>query len=266
MISLTEKIKKVQAFVLDMDGTVFLSDQLLPGSKELLDFFDHKRIPFLFLTNNSSRQRVQYAQKLTRLGLDVTEDQIFTSGDATAIYLKEQHAALRKVYLVGTPALEQEFSQHGFELTADNPGAVVLGFDTTLTYDKLWKICNFVRAGLPYYATHPDINCPTLEGPMPDIGAMIAFIKASTGREPDQIIGKPNAPVVSALTSRLKLPAEKICMVGDRLYTDIALGQAGLATVLVLSDETSADMVAESPFKPDLTVPNLAGLHQFLLA
>jgi HAD superfamily hydrolase (TIGR01450 family) len=265
LIALTEKIKNAAAFVLDMDGTVFLDDQLLPGAIELVAYFNRTMMPYLFLTNNSSRQRFQYAQKLNRLGLAVNEDQIFTSGEATAIFLKQQFNSIHQIYLVGTPALEQEFRQHGFELTRNNPAAVVLGFDTTLTYEKLWQICNFIRAGLPYFATHPDINCPTLDGVMPDIGAMIAFIKASTGREPDHIIGKPNPPVVSALTTRLKLPAEKICMVGDRLYTDIALGQAGLATVLVLSGETNAEMAVESRFKPDLMVQNLAGLLQFLM-
>ncbi len=265
MIALNEKIKNAAAFVLDMDGTVFLSDVLLPGAIELVDYFYQEQIPFLFLTNNSSQHRSQYAQKLNRLGLSVTEDRIFTSGEATAIFLRQQFNTIHQIYLVGTPALEQEFRQHGFELTSHKPRAVVLGFDTTLTYEKLWQMCNFIRAGLPYFATHPDINCPTLDGVMPDIGAMIAFIKASTGREPDQIIGKPNPQVVSALTTRLQLAPEKICMVGDRLYTDIALGQAGLATVLVLSGETTPQMAAESLFKPDLTVQNLAGLHQFLL-
>jgi HAD superfamily hydrolase (TIGR01450 family) len=197
------------------------------------------------------------------LGLNVTAAEIFTSGEATAIYLKEKFARFG-IYLVGTPALETEFQQHGYLLTDQNPSAVVLGFDTTLTYEKLWKLCDFVRAGLPYFATHPDLNCPMENGYMPDIGAMIAFVEASTGRRPDQIIGKPNLPVVDALKERLRLPVEEICMIGDRLYTDIALGLAGLVTVLVLSGETKAIDVAESPFKPDITVENLAALYELL--
>jgi 4-nitrophenyl phosphatase/NagD protein len=259
-----EKIKSVKAFVLDMDGTIFLSDRLLPGAKDLVDYFYEQQIPFLLLTNNSSRQRYQYAQKLNRMGLAVLENHIFTSGEATAIFLKEYDETIHRIYLAGTPALEEEFTQHGFELNDQDPQAVVLGFDTTLTYEKLWKFCDFIRAGLPYFATHPDINCPTANGYMPDIGAMIAFIKASTGHDPDQIIGKPNTPVVSALKNRLRFPVDQICMVGDRLYTDIALGQAGLATVLVLSGETNEEMVTDSPYQPDLVVENLAGLYHIL--
>jgi 4-nitrophenyl phosphatase/NagD protein len=259
-----KKLKSIKAFILDMDGTVFLSDQLLPGAKELVDFFKRQQIPFLLLTNNSSRQGLQYVQKLGRLGLDVAEKHIFTSGEATAIYLQEYYQSVRRIYLVGTPALEQEFVRQGFELSDQDPQAVVLGFDTTLTYEKLWKLCDFIRAGLPYIATHPDINCPISGGFMPDIGAMMAFVKVSTGKAPHQIVGKPNAPVVSALMKKLNFPASEICMVGDRLYTDIALGQAGLMTVLVLSGETRLEMVPDSPFQPDLVVENLAALYQIL--
>ncbi|MAT44240.1 MAG: HAD family hydrolase [Anaerolineaceae bacterium] len=257
------KLAQVRGFVMDMDGTIFLGETLLPGAVDFVTHLQKNKTPFLFLTNNSSKHRELYEQKLNRLGLNVTAAEIFTSGEATAIYLKEKFARFG-IYLVGTPALETEFQQHGYFLTDQNPSAVVLGFDTTLTYEKLWKLCDFVRAGLPYFATHPDLNCPTENGYMPDIGAMIAFVEASTGRRPDQIIGKPNLPVVDALKERLRLPVEEICMIGDRLYTDIALGQAGLVTVLVLSGETKAIDVPESPFKPDITVDNLAGLYELL--
>ena len=263
---LIKKIKSIKAFVLDMDGTIFLSDQLLPGAKDLVDFFKRQQIPFLLLTNNSSRQGLQYAQKLGYLGLDVSEKNIFTSGEATAIFLQQHYQSVHRIYLVGTPALEQEFARQGFELSDQDPHAVVLGFDTTLTYEKLWKMCDFVRAGLPYIATHPDINCPISGGFMPDIGAMMAFVKVSTGKAPDQIVGKPNPPIVTALVKRLNFPVSEICMVGDRLYTDIALGQAGLMTVLVLSGESRLEMVPDSPFQPDLVVENLAGLYQLLVA
>ncbi len=120
----------------------------------------------------------------------------------------------------------------------DHPDFAVLGFDTTLTYEKIWKLCDLVTAGVPYIATHPDINCPTETGFMPDIGAMMAMVQTSTGKQPDVIIGKPYDPIVQALTAKMNLPVDQLCMVGDRLYTDIALGKTGLATVLVLSGET----------------------------
>src|SRR5690606_31598260 len=157
-----------------------------------------------------------------------------------ATFLQQQFPDIKKIDLYGTPALEEEFIGYGFKLTVENPQAIVLGFDTTITYEKLWHLCDEVRSGLPYFATHPDINCPLENGVMPDIGSIIAFVEASTDRSPDYVIGKPNPPIVESLIKRLGLPANQICMVGDRLYTDVALGQAGLRTVLVLSGETKA--------------------------
>lgn len=259
-----EKLSGVKAFVLDMDGTVFLSEQLLPGARDFVGYLQAQQIPFLFLTNNSSKHRGLYAEKLNRLGLGVDENLIFTSGEATAHFLREQFPHIQQIDLFGTAALEEEFEGHGFFLTTKKPQALVLGFDTTLTYEKLWRLCDGVRAGIPYFATHPDINCPLENGVMPDIGAMMAFVEASTGRKPDWIIGKPNPPVVKALMKRLSLPATQICMVGDRLYTDIALGAAGLRTVLVLSGETQPAEVKDSPFQPDLVVENLAHLLELI--
>ena len=153
-------------------------------------------------------------------------------------------------------------SAHGFQLVEKDPDYAVLGFDTTLTYEKLWKLCDFVRAGLPYIATHPDYNCPTENGFMPDIGAMIAFVEASTGRRPDQIVGKPNTPIVEAIVEKTGFSVEKLGMIGDRLYTDIALGAAGLTTILVLSGETNAADLAQSEFIPDYVMQDLAELVQ----
>ena len=167
--------------------------------------------------------------------------------------------------MVGTPALEEEFCSYGFTLDKTAPDLVVLGFDTTLTYEKLWKLCDFVRAGLPYIATHPDNNCPTETGWMPDVGAMIAFVKAATGREPDLIVGKPNRMIVEAAASKMGLKVEQLGMIGDRLYTDIALGaSSGITTVLVLSGETKPEDVAGSPHKPDYIFENLGGVADWL--
>ncbi|MEE4195159.1 MAG: HAD family hydrolase, partial [Anaerolineae bacterium] len=167
-------LNEIKCFLLDMDGTIYLGDALLPGALDFLDTVQKQGKQFLFLTNNSSKNPNQYVKKLAKLGIDVTVEQVFTSGMATAIYLKQQKPDA-KVYLVGTPGLEEEFRSHGFILTDEDPDFVVLGFDTTLTYEKLWKICDFVREGKPYIATHPDNNCPTPTGFMPDIGAMIAL-------------------------------------------------------------------------------------------
>jgi HAD superfamily hydrolase (TIGR01450 family) len=180
------------------------------------------------------------------------------------MHVQNQKPAAR-VFVVGTSALENEFHERGFTLTDEVPDFAVLGFDTTLTYTKLWKLCDFVRAGLPYVATHPDYNCPTETGFMPDIGATIAFVRASTGHEPDLVVGKPNRLFVEKAAERTGIPVSNMCMIGDRLYTDIALGQvAGIPTILVLSGETQADEVAGSTFQPTYIFQNLGAVADYL--
>jgi HAD superfamily hydrolase (TIGR01457 family) len=256
---LLSKLTDILLFLLDMDGTFYLGDRLLPGALEFIDLCQSRGIDCLFLTNNSSKHRGQYAEKLKRLGLEIDEDKIFTSGEATAIYLGQEKPEA-KIYLVGTPALEAEFKSHGFTLVEDGPDYAVLGFDTTLTYEKLWRLCDLVRADVPYLATHPDFNCPIEGGFMPDIGAMIAFVEASTGRRPDVVVGKPNQPIIEALVEKTGVPIEQICMVGDRLYTDIALGATGITTVLVLSGEASREDLPTAPHQPDFVMEDLAEL------
>lgn len=259
-----EPLLRVKCFLLDMDGTFNLGEQLLDGSMRFIDTLQDLDMDFLFLTNNSSKHRRMYAEKITRLGLPIPEEKVFTSGEATALYLEREHASA-KVYVVGTPALEEEFRLHGYRLEEQDPELVVLGFDTTLTYQKLWKLCDFVRAGLPYIATHPDFNCPTETGYMPDIGAMIAFVRAATGRDPDLVVGKPNRLIVDAVAQKYSLTIEEMAMVGDRLYTDIALGKtSGITTCLVLSGETKPEDVPGSPFQPTYTFANLGEIADWL--
>ncbi len=259
-----DRLASVRGFLLDMDGTFYLGDRLLEGALDFIDVLRRQNKKFLFLTNNSSRHRSQYAEKINRLGLPITEEAVLTSGEATALYLRNKHPGA-DLFLVGTPALEIEFRQFGFHLVDQDPQYVVLGFDTTLTYQKLWKLCDYVRAGVPYIATHPDFNCPTENGFMPDVGAMIAFVNASTGRLPDLVVGKPNRLIVDAAALKMDLPIDQLAMIGDRLYTDIALGQtSGITTILVLSGETKCEDLHGSPFQPDYTFENLAGVADWL--
>ena len=247
-----------------MDGTFYLGNQLIDGSLRFIETLKQLHIDFLFLTNNSSRRARQYAEKITSLGLPISAEKILTSGEATAVYLQQEYPA-SSIYVVGTPALEEEFRQHGFRVEQNHPERIVLGFDTTLTYEKLWKLCDFVRAGLPYIATHPDMNCPTETGSMPDIGAVIAFVHASTGREPDVVIGKPNRIIVDSAARKLGLKIEELAIVGDRLYTDIALGETcGIPTCLVLSGETRLQDLADSPYQPTYIFDNLGKLGDWL--
>jgi HAD superfamily hydrolase (TIGR01457 family) len=259
-----EPLLNVKCFLLDMDGTFNLGDQLIDGSLYFIDTLHDLGKDYLFLTNNSSKHRGQYAEKIRRLGLPIGEEKVFTSGEATALYLQRERPN-SSVYVVGTPALEEEFRQHGFQLEENYPQSIVLGFDTTLTYEKLWKLCDFVRAGLPYITTHPDFNCPTETGFMPDIGAMIAFVHASTGRQPDLVVGKPNRMIIDAVAHKLGLQISEMAMVGDRLYTDIALGAtSGITTCLVLSGETHREDLIGSPHQPTYCFEHLGAIADWL--
>ena len=259
-----ERLARVRCFLLDMDGTFYLGDRLVEGALRFMEVLKEQGQDFLFLTNNSSKSPQQYVDKITRLGLPISVEKVLTSGEATAMHLQNWRPGAR-VFVVGTSALEEEFRARGFVLADDAPDFVVLGFDTTLTYAKLWRLCDLVRAGVPYIATHPDFNCPTETGFMPDIGATIAFVKASTGREPERVIGKPNRLIVEKAAERVGVPVSGLCMIGDRLYTDIALGAtANIPTILVLSGETRAEEVAGSPHRPDYVFPHLGGLADYL--
>ncbi len=261
MNSLTD----IRCFLLDMDGTFYLGDRLLPGSLAFMRYLAASGRDHLFLTNNSSRDADHYAAKLTGMGWPSGREAILTSGEATALYLKQQRPGAR-IFLLGTADFEAEFSAHGFSLTADRPDYVVLGFDKTLTYDKLATACRLVRSGTPFIATHPDFNCPTEDGYIPDCGAMIEFIVASTGVRP-YIIGKPHRDIVAAVFAKKPYQPHELAIVGDRLYTDIATGKsAGIVSILVLSGETTAADLDKAEVRPDFVFAGLGELAAALAA
>ncbi|HIV87990.1 MAG TPA: HAD-IIA family hydrolase [Candidatus Pygmaiobacter gallistercoris] len=243
-------LSDIRLFLLDLDGTFYLDGTPLPGALDFLTALRAKGVPFAFLTNNSSRGREEYLDRLNAMGAQITGRELLTSADATLDYLAREGFD-RELLLVGTPSLEAQFAAAGYQLHSGRPKAVVLGFDTTLTYQKLVDLCNAVRAGLPYIATHPDFNCPVKGGFIPDIGGVIALVEACTGRRPDAVIGKPNAFIAEAAADRFGVPLAQICMVGDRLYTDIALGGCGVKTALVLSGETSSADYEKSEIRAD---------------
>lgn len=259
-----QRVKELAGFILDMDGTLYLGDTLLPGAAELLASLQTRHLPFLYLTNNSSRDATMYAEKLNRLGLPATPDQILTSGAATAAWLRAHHPHAR-LFVLGTPSLQAEFASAGFQVVDNAPDLVVLGFDTTLTYARLARACTFIRQGVPWIATHPDINCPVPGGFIPDAGAIAAAIIASTGVQPQVIIGKPNPYIFQEALARLGTPAAATAMVGDRLYTDMAgARRAGLVAILVLSGETTRADLETAAIQPDLIFLSVRELTQAL--
>ncbi len=255
----------IRLYLLDMDGTFYLGEKLLPGALEFLSAVRKSGRDYLFLTNNSSRSLSDYVKRLRGFGADVTEDDIFSSSDATLIYM-EQQGYSKEILLFGTPSLEKQFLEAGYHIHSEKPEAVVLGFDQTIDYKKLTLLCDAVRSGLPYIATHPDYNCPIEGGFIPDIGAIMAFVRASTGRDADVIIGKPNGFIAEAAAKRKGLTCKQLCMVGDRLYTDIALGNScNVKTALVFSGETSPEEYAgQKNVHATVTAENIGELIQYL--
>lgn len=252
------------AFILDMDGTFFLGDTLLPGAIELLAWLNQEGTRFTFLTNNTSKGKPTYVNMLTNLGVRPEDAHVYTAGDATISYLKSNYAG-KKVFLAGTLSLRESFVEEGINLVEDDPEVLVLSYDTELTYQKLVDFCLYLRRGLPYIATHPDLNCPSPIGPLPDIGSFMALIQTSTGRVPEVVLGKPNPGIVQELAKGWGVELNEMLMVGDRLYTDIALGStAGVMTALVLSGETRRADITTSKYQPDLVCENLADLLRYL--
>ena len=258
-----ELLKRTRLFVLDMDGTFYLGERILPGAAEFLQAVKAAGKEYLFFTNNSSRSPRDYMAKLERMGCPITRDEIMTSGDVTIRYLLT-HCPDKTVYLVGTPPLVESFTEAGIRLVDEKPDLVVIGFDTTLTYEKLSKACTFIREGAAFLATHLDINCPSEFGFIPDCGSFCAAISLSTGKQP-KYLGKPFAETVEMVLDKTGYSAAEVAFVGDRLYTDVATGvKNGAAGVLVLTGETHPEDVAGSDVQPDAIFASLGEMGQAL--
>lgn len=263
---LRQALAPIRCFMLDMDGTFYLGNQILPGSLDFLDAVERTGRSVLFLTNNSSKSADYYVEKLKRMQVRAPFLNVLTSGQATARYCRANFAG-KKAFLLGNHILTGEFEKMGVPVDNAHPDYVVIAFDTELDYAKMTAVCDAVRAGLPYIATHPDFNCPTETGFIPDIGAIIAFIKASTEREPDLIIGKPYGGIVKDALQVTGLKADQLAMCGDRLYTDIATGvNFGMTSILVMSGETTWEDREKSEIKPHLTFDRLSSMIPYLEA
>lgn len=266
-----EELKQIKLFLMDMDGTVYLGPQKIPGAFEALETLRNNGRQVCFLTNNSSRSQDQYVEHLARYGFQADSDEVYTSGLATCGYLRKYYPD-KRVYALATPRVREEMRRQGVRViegeptdVAEYPDVVVVAFDTTLTYDRLYAACRYINAGAVYVATHPDNFCPALECNMPDMGGFIAMIEKTLDRLPDVIIGKPYAPMAEAVSEKFGLAPHQIAMVGDRLYTDIRFGvDNGFAGILVMTGETTPDMLAASPIKPTLVLDTFADILPLL--
>ena len=256
-------LAQIDGLMIDLDGTTYLGDRLLPGAAEFYHAARDLGKRILYITNNSSRGPEQYANKLRCLGIPARDDELFTSGEATLIYLKQK--ACRSVFPIATTELRRMMVDAGLEIDDEDPDYVVVGFDTELTYEKLKTGCLLLRKGARLVATHPDPVCPMAEGEVPDAGSILALIETATGRTPEMIVGKPNPLMLELGLKRLKLPKGSVVMIGDRISTDVAMAEhAGVTSVLVLSGVTTPEEAETSRHRIDYVVQTMADIIPML--
>lgn len=256
-------LEEIDLFVLDMDGTFYMGEHIIEGALDFIHICRKKGKKFLFFTNNSSQSPENYIKKLGRMGCEIDRDQIMTSGDVAIRFLNREYPEA-SVFLMGTPPLEENMRDSGIRLTDGKADIVVAAFDKTLTYEKLEKGCTLIREGAVFLATHPDINCPTDTGFIPDCGAICAAMTLSTGIKP-RYLGKPYKETVQMIFDKTKVPTKRTGFVGDRLYTDVATGvNHGGKGLLVLSGETRLEDVAASETKPDAIFKSLGEIGRCL--
>lgn len=258
-------LRKIKVFLFDMDGTLNMGEEPLDGAMETLDILTKKGKMVCFVTNNSSKSKHEYLEKMHRMGYNAKIEQIITSGMATAQYLS-RHLPYKSVYVLGTECLKQEFSDYGIEVKeiGQDADVAVLAFDTEITYEKLFHATNLIGAGKTYIATHPDFVCPSEHGDMPDAGAFMALIEKTNGRTPDVVIGKPCAPMAEFVFDHCSVNPKDVAFVGDRLYTDIKFGiNNKMTSVLVLTGETTLKMLNASDIKPDYVLESVNELRKY---
>lgn len=269
-----DRLINTRLFLLDMDGTLYLGDDVFPGAVDFIHSITETGRSFIYLTNNSSRAGTDYITRLRRLGFPCEAENVFTSGMATGEYLNQNHPGA-KVYLAGTKAFYRELKSYGIDLVNDENGhtdvmdvdVVVQGFDTELVYEKLDLACHFLRRGATFIAANPDWVCPMPANEvLPDCGSICALLTASSGVKPNYI-GKPNRNMIDVISKMTGIPNEQICAVGDRLYTDIAVAKnAGSVSVCVLSGESSEADIEASDVKPDYVLKDVAEIAKILRA
>ncbi len=260
------KIRNTRLFLFDMDGTLYLGNRLYDFTKELLETIKSSGRQYMFMTNNSSKSAAAYVEKLAHFGITATTDEMQTSSQATAYYLLKHHKGAR-LYVAGTCSLKEELRSHGFTLTenVNETDCIVLGFDTELTFQKL-KDVSFMLCtrDLPYIATNPDYVCPTEFGSVPDCGSVADMLYNATGKRP-LFIGKPGPLMPQLAMEKAGVSPDETAVIGDRIYTDVKSGlNANCTAILVMSGETTAEMLAASDTKPTLVMESAKEIMDIL--
>ena len=239
-----ERLEEIDAVFLDLDGTIYLGGELIEGALDFLKRCDERGVKRYFLSNNSSRSVKQYVKKLHAFGIPAKEDDVLLSTHDLLSWLASQ--SITQTWLIGTEGMREMLEEKGIETRSKSPQYVVLGYDTEIDYEKIALGSIFLHKGVPLVASHPDMVCPSPDGGLPDVGAYLAMLKVTTGVDPEHITGKPNAGMILHKIEALGLDPARCAMVGDRLYTDLAMAtRAGCVGVLVLSGEATMEDVAQ---------------------
>jgi HAD superfamily hydrolase (TIGR01450 family) len=259
-------LQRIKHLALDLDGTLYLDGKLFAATLPFLASLRRLGIGRTFFTNNSSKSTRQYLDHLRKVGIDAEESDIYSSTICTIRYLRSDLPKAKRLFVLGTPALQEEFSGAGFGVLDDEPDAVIVGFDTTLQYERVCRAAWWISRGKPYIATHGDRVCPTaLPTVLVDCGAICAMLTTATGRQPDVVLGKPHRRMLTDLLERHKIVANNLGVVGDRLYTDMEMARAAGATgILVLSGETTLTEAKRAEHRPALIVSDVGELQQLL--
>ncbi len=271
-MTMKNDLKNIECFLLDMDGTIYLDDNVIDGTLEFLETLKKQGKRAFYITNNSSRTAEEYVTKLAKMNIQASTEDFFTSADALVYFLNKMNAG-KKAFILGTPAYEKFMENKGFtlvkeytEVPEERPDTVILAFDTTLTYEKLRIACDYIKEGVRYVATHPDMVCPAANGKtIPDAGSFMLLIEGVTGKRPELIAGKPDPCMVNMICELTNCPKEKAAVIGDRLHTDILSGiNAGVNTICVLTGETTEETLSTSPVKPDYVLNSIKDLAEII--
>ena len=259
-------LKNKKLFLLDMDGTIYLDNDLFDGTLDFLEYVKSIGGKYMFLTNNSSKSVDKYIEKLASLGIKSVEDDFLTSTNATVLFLNKK--SYKKIYAFGTTSFKEQLQDAGLTITdklEDDVDCLCMGFDTELTFQKLEDACILLNRGVDYIATNPDWVCPTWYGFVPDCGSVSQMLYNATKRMP-QFIGKPQPEMIYLAMEKSGYSKEETVIFGDRLYTDIASGvNAGISSVFVLSGEGTRKDLEESDVKPEFVFENIREIYNELV-
>jgi len=268
----TMNLKDIRLFLFDMDGTIYLGYDLFPFTKELLETIRAQGKKYLFMTNNSSMNVSAYVEKMKKLGIETVDEDFITSAQVTAMYLTANYPG-KKFYVSGTRSFVEELRSSAAVITeeySDDIEGVVMGYDTELTFKKLWNISKLLtEKDIPYIAANPDLVCPTEFGSVPDCGSVAEMIYNATGKRP-HFIGKPRPEMPLFAIDRMAKDDPTInigttLVIGDRLYTDIACGlNSGAHTLLVFSGETTREQAEISPYQAEFKLGDCGELLKIL--